>query len=62
MRDILDKYIRLPHNYQSKIGYDTLIHNVILREKENLMRATMVDIDMELKTKISRIKHLESRL
>ena len=27
---ILDSYNRLPCNYQSKIGYDTLIRNVIL--------------------------------
>ena len=25
IKDILDKYIKLPHNYQSKKGYDTLI-------------------------------------
>ena len=28
--DMLDRYNRLPLNYQSKIGYDTLIQNVIL--------------------------------
>ena len=28
--DMLDRYIKLPYNYQSKIGYDTLIQNVIL--------------------------------
>ena len=27
---ILDKYNRLPYNYQSKKGYDTLIRNFIL--------------------------------
>ena len=29
---MLDKYIRLPLNYQSKIGYGTVIQNVILEE------------------------------
>ena len=28
--DKLDRYTRLPPNYRSKIGYDTLIQNVIL--------------------------------
>ena len=26
--DVLDRYKRLPINYQSKIGYDGLFHNV----------------------------------
>ena len=29
LKDVLDKFKRLPLNYQSKIGYDTLIQNVI---------------------------------
>ena len=29
MKDVLDKYIELSLNYQSKIGFDTLIQNVI---------------------------------
>ena len=32
IKEILDKYNRLPYNYQSKIGYDTLIQNVILKK------------------------------
>ena len=31
INDMLDRYNRLPPKYQSKIGYDTLIQNVILR-------------------------------
>ena len=58
---MLHKYNRLPYNYQSKIGYDTLIQNVILKELMNLMATTIVDIDIELKRKISRIQFLESR-
>ena len=56
MKDMFDKYIRLPYNYQSKIGFDTLIQTVILKEMINLMGTTIVDIDIELKTKISRIE------
>ena len=31
-KDMLEEYSRLPYNYQSKIGYDTLIQNVIFKE------------------------------
>ena len=44
-----------------KKEYDTLIQNVILREVMNLMGITIVDIDIELKMKSSRIEYLESR-
>ena len=49
---MLDKNDRLPYIYQSKIGYDTLIPNVILKEIKNLMGTTIVDIDIELKKKV----------
>ena len=62
LKDMLDKYNRLPYNYQSKIGNDTLIQNVILKEIINSMGTIIVYIDTELKMKISRIKYLESRL
>ena len=58
---MLDRYIRLPYNYQSETGYDTLIQNVILKEVINIMGTTITDLDIELKMKISRIKYLESR-
>ena len=57
---MLDRYIRLPYNYQSKIGYDSLIQNVILKELLNIMGTTITDI--EIKMKIIRIKYLEDRL
>ena len=60
IKDILDEYNRLPKNYQSKIGYDTLIQNVILKGIIDLMGATMVGI--EFKMKINRIKYSQSRL
>ena len=31
INDMLDSYLRLPPKYQSKIGYDCLIQNVILK-------------------------------
>ena len=61
INDMLDRYIKLPFNYQSKIGYDTLIQNVILKEMINIMSTTITDLDIELKMKISRIKYLENK-
>ena len=59
--DVLDSYNRLPYNYQSKIGYDTLIQYVILKELINIMGTTITDLDKELKMKIRRIDYLESK-
>ena len=61
IKDIIEKYIKLSLNYQSKTGYDTLIQNVILKELINLMGVTIVYIDKERKMIISRIKNLESK-
>ena len=61
INDTLDRYMRLPYNYQSKIGYDTLTQNVILKELINIMGATITDLDIELKMKISRIEYLENK-
>ena len=44
--------MRLSYKYQSKIGYDTLIQNVILKELIKIMATTITDLDRELKTKI----------
>ena len=62
LNDMLDTYNRLPYNYNSKIGYDTLIQNVILKEVIKLMGPTITDLDIEIKLKISRIKDLENRI
>ena len=59
INDTLDRYMRLPYKYQSKIGYDTLIQNIILKELINIMGTTITDLDIELKIKISRIEYLE---
>ena len=61
INDMLDRYIKLPYNYQSKIGYDTLIQNVILKELINIMGTILTDLDIELKMKISRIEYLENK-
>ena len=61
IKDMLDSYNRLPYNYQSKTGDDTLIQNVILEELISIKGTALTDLDIELKMKISRIKYLESR-
>ena len=49
INDMLDRYNRLPYNYQSKIGYDSLIQNVILKKLMIIMGTTITDLDIELK-------------
>ena len=61
INDMLDRYMRLTYNYQSKIRYDCFIQNVILKELINIMGKTITDLDIELKMKISRIKYFEDR-
>ena len=53
--------MRLPYNYRSKIGYDCLIQNTILKELINIMATTITDLDIELKMKISIIEYLENK-
>ena len=61
INDTLDRYNRIPCNYQSKISYDTLIQNVILKELFSIMGTTITDSDIELKMKISRIEYLKNK-
>ena len=61
INDTLDRYMILPLKYQSKIGYDTLIQNIILKELINIMGTTITDLDIELKMKHSRIEYLENK-
>ena len=61
INDILDRYMILPLEYQSKIGSDCLIQNVILKEILNIMGMTITKLDIKLKMKISRIKYLEKK-
>ena len=61
INDTLDRYMRLPYKYRSEIGYNCLIENVILKELINIMGTTIIDLDIELKMKICRIKYLENK-
>ena len=61
INNTLDRYMRLPFNYQSKKGYDCLIQKVIPEELINIMGATKTHLDIELKMKISRINYLENK-
>ena len=58
---ILVRYNRLPYKFQSRIGYDSLIQNVILKELIKIMGKTITDLDIELKLKKSRINYLETK-
>ena len=57
---MLDRYNRLNYDYKIEIAYDNLIQNIILKELINITSIMILDLDMELKMKISRIKYLES--
>ena len=59
---MLDRYVRLPYIYQSKIGYDTLIQTVIPNKLVNIMGTTITELDIELKMKIGRIYYLENKI
>ena len=49
---MLDRYMSLPYDFQSKMGYNSLIQNVILKEIINIMGTIITDLDVELKKKI----------
>ena len=53
---ILDRYMSLSYDFQSRIGYNSLIQNVILKELINIMGTIITDLDVELKMKNIRIK------
>ena len=46
---MLDRYLSLPYEFQSRIGYNSLIQNVILKELVNIMSLMIIDLDVELK-------------
>ena len=48
---MLDRYMSLPYEFRSRIGYNSLIQNVILKELINMLCLIIVDSDMELKLK-----------
>ena len=61
INNMLDRYNRLSYDHKIEIVYDNLIQNIILKELINIMSIMITDLDMELKMKISRIKHLENK-
>ena len=58
--NMLDRYNRLTYDRKIEIVYDNLIQNIIPKELINIMSIILSDLDMEIKTKINRIKYLES--
>ena len=48
---MLDRYMSLPYEFKSKIGYNSLIQNVILKELINMLSLVIIDLDTELKIK-----------
>ena len=46
---MLYRFISLPYDFQSRIGYNSLIQNVILKELVNIMSLIITDLDIELK-------------
>ena len=48
---ILDRYMSLPYDFQSRIRYNSLIQNVLLKELINIMSIILIDLDIELKMK-----------
>ena len=48
---MLERYMSLPDEFRSRIGYNSLIQNVILKELINMLCLIIVDLDIELKLK-----------
>ena len=59
--DMLDRYSTLPYNFKLKIGCDSLLQNVILRELINMLGTVITDLVIELKMKNNRIQYLENK-
>ena len=52
---MLDRYMSLPYDFRSRIGYNNLIQNVILKELINILGSVIVYLDIELKMKIREV-------
>ena len=61
INNMLDRYNRLTYDHKIEIAYDNLIQNIILKELINIMSIMILDLDIELKMKISRIEYLENK-
>ena len=42
---MLDRYMSLPYEFRSKIGYNSLIQNVILKELYNILSLIIIDLN-----------------
>ena len=61
INNMLDRYNRLTYDHKIEIAYDNLIQDIILKELINIMSIMILDLDIELKKKISRIEYLENK-
>ena len=48
---MLDRYMSLPYEFRSRIGYNSLIQNVILKELINMLSLIIIDLDIKIKFK-----------
>ena len=48
---MLDRYMCLPYEFQSRIGYNSLLQNIILKQLINILSLIIIDLDIELKMK-----------
>ena len=48
---MLDRYMSLPYEFRSQIGYNSLIQNIILKELINVLSVLIIDLDTQLKIK-----------
>ena len=48
---MLDRYMSLPYEFRSQIGYNSLKQNIILKELINILSLIIIDLDTELKIK-----------
>ena len=48
---MLDRYMSLPYEFRSKIGYNSLIQKFILKELINMLSLVIIDLGIELKIK-----------
>ena len=46
---MLDRYMSLPYDFRSKIGFNSLLQNVVLKELINIRSLIIIDLDIELK-------------
>ena len=54
---MLDRYMSLPYDFQTRIGYNSLIQNVFLKELINISATVITDLDIELKMKINMLSN-----